>query len=73
MNFIRKYPKVFKVNLKPNFISNITNYAERNQANLLAKFFSVETDELKIIQNCLELDNRKQVSLKSFNFNHRDD
>ena len=39
MNFIRKYPKVFKVTLKPNFITNIPNYIETNQANRVAKFF----------------------------------
>ena len=64
MNFKRKYPKFFKVNLKPNFISNIPNYIETNQANRLPKFFSLETDELRITHNCLELNNKKQVSLK---------
>ena len=39
MNFMRKYPKVFKVNSKPNFISKIPNYTETNQANRAAKFF----------------------------------
>ena len=58
MNFIRKYPKVFKINLKPNFISNIPNYTKTNQANRPSSFFSTETDELIITQNCLELDNK---------------
>ena len=64
MNFIRKCPKVFKVNSKANFISNIPNYTETNQGNRARKVFSIEMDELRITQNCLELDNRKQVSLK---------
>ena len=63
MNFIRKYPKVFKFNLKPNFISNILNYTETKQANRARNFFSLEMDELRITQNCLELDIKKQVSL----------
>ena len=41
------------------------NYTEINQVNHLRKFFfSIESDGLKITQNCLELDNEKQVSLK---------
>ena len=39
MNFIRIYPKVFKVNSKPNFISNISKYTETNQDNRDGKFF----------------------------------
>ena len=64
MKFIRKYPKVFKVNSKPNFISNISNYTETNQAKRARKVFSIEMDELRITQICLELDKKKQVSLK---------
>ena len=40
------------------------NYTEINQVNHLTSFFSIELDGLKITQNCLELDNKKQVSLK---------
>ena len=39
-------------------------YIEINQVNHLTKFFSIEIYELRITQNCLELDKKKQVSLK---------
>ena len=39
MNVVRKYPKIFKVNSEPNFISNISKYTETNQANRARKVF----------------------------------
>ena len=40
------------------------NYTEINQVNHLKVFFSIESVGLKISQNCLEIDNKKQFSLK---------
>ena len=37
--FDTQISKVFKVNSKPNFISNISNYTETNQANRARKIF----------------------------------
>ena len=56
--------KSSQASFKPNFISNMPNYIEINQVNHLTKFFSIESDGLKITQNCLDLDNKKQVFLK---------
>ena len=43
------------------------NYTEINQVNHLTKFcFLIESDGLKITQNCLELDNKKQVVFFKF-------
>ena len=54
MCFTRKYPKALKVSFRPKFISNMLNYTKMKQINRLEMFVSLETDRLKIIQNCLE-------------------
>ena len=63
MNIIRKYPKVFKVNSKPNFILIYQTILKQIRLSGTQTFYSVEIGELRITQNCLELDNKKQVSL----------
>ena len=42
----------------------MTNYIEINRVNHLTKFFSIESDGLRITQNCLELDKKETSFFK---------